>query len=131
MIRTIAAKSIGLYFNTARHISMPYTVDRLFRLFCTPLSGSYSKSDLKFIHSAHQHRLETDEDEIVYPHWAGSGKRVLFIHGWESNSVRWQPYIEQLQQKNLDIYSIDGPALGMSGGKTAPHLACQEEKLSL
>jgi len=118
MIKTLAAKGIGLYFNIARHISLDYTVDRLFTLFCTPLTGSYSKADLQFIHTAKQHQLSTDEDEIVYHHWSGTGKRVLFIHGWESNSMRWQPYIEQLQKKDLDIYSIDGPALGMSGGKT-------------
>lgn len=118
MIKTIAAKSIGIYFNIARYFSEDYTIDQLFRLFCTPLSGSYSSSDLKFIHTAQQHRLSTEEDEIVYHHWEGTGKRVLFIHGWESNSIRWQPYIEQLQEKDLDIYSIDGPALGMSGGKT-------------
>ena len=118
MIRTIAAKGIGLYFNIARHLAPDYTVNRLFKLFCTPFSGSYSKADLEFIHTAKQHSLDTEEDHIVYHHWAGSGKRVLFIHGWESNSIRWQPYIEQLRQKELDIYSIDGPALGMSGGKT-------------
>lgn len=118
MIKTIAAKSIGLYFNTTRYVAKDYTTERLFKLFCTPFSGRYSKEDLQFIHTADQHTLSTDEDDIVYHHWKGTSRRVLFIHGWESNTIRWQPYIELLQQQNLDIYSIDGPGLGMSSGKS-------------
>jgi len=118
MIKTMAAKSIGLFFNTTRFISPQWTADKLFDLFCTPLTGGYKKSDAEFIQSAQQYQLTTSQDRITYHHWAGSGKKVLFIHGWESNTARWRPYIQILQKQDLDIYSIDAPAQGMSAGTT-------------
>ena len=118
MIRTVAAKSIGLFFNASRNVSAEWTADRLFKLFCTPFSGRYNASDLSFIKTATQQEVLTSQDQIVYHHWAGSGKKVLFVHGWESNSARWKPYINLLQKSDLDIYAIDGPAQGMSAGKS-------------
>ncbi len=118
MIKTIAAKSIGLFFNTTRWISPQWTAGKLFDLFCTPFTGGYKKVDLPFIQSATQHKLSTSQDQITYHHWAGSGKKVLFIHGWESNTARWKPYIDILNTKDLDIYSIDAPGQGMSAGST-------------
>lgn len=118
MIKTIAAKSIGLFFNTTRYVAPVWTAHKLFDLFCTPLSGGYKKVDRPFIQSAMQYQLATSQDQITYHHWVGSGKKVLFIHGWESNTARWRPYVETLQDKGLDIYSIDAPAQGMSAGST-------------
>lgn len=118
MIKTIAAKTIGLFFNTTSFISPKWTADKLFDLFCTPLTGSYNTADRAFILTAQQYQLSTTQDQITYHHWSGSGKKVLFIHGWESNSARWRPYIKILQQNGLDIYAIDAPGQGMSAGST-------------
>jgi len=118
MIKTIVAKTIGLFFNISKYLSPTWTAKKLFNLFCTPLSGRYKKSERTFILTAQQYQVTTSQDQITYHNWSGTGQKILFIHGWESNSARWQPYIKILQERDLDIYAIDAPAQGMSAGST-------------
>ncbi|MEM6879420.1 MAG: alpha/beta hydrolase, partial [Bacteroidota bacterium] len=48
--------------------------------------------------------------------WSGSGPGILLLHGWESSTARWAPYFNTLRQHQFDIYAIDAPAQGGSGG---------------
>jgi len=44
----------------------------------------------------------------------GSGKPFLVLHGWRSNSDRWQSFSESLSQKNIKIIVPDMPGFGKS-----------------
>ena len=44
----------------------------------------------------------------------GSGKPILFLHGWGSNSDRWVKIAELLAEKNLMIIIPDLPGFGKS-----------------
>lgn len=44
----------------------------------------------------------------------GSGKPVLILHGWGSNSERWQKVSELLAEKNFQIVVPDLPGFGKS-----------------
>jgi predicted alpha/beta hydrolase family esterase len=50
--------------------------------------------------------------------WPGGNKTLLLIHGWESNSARWKPLINELHNLNLNIYAIDAPGHGLNKEKT-------------
>ena len=39
------------------------------------------------------------------------------IHGWESNSNRWEGMIQYLKKKKYNIVCLDAPGQGMSSGK--------------
>jgi len=57
--------------------------------------------------------------------WKGSGKTILLVHGWESNTMRWEKILPFLQSTGYTILAIDAPAHGLSDGKefTVPKYA--------
>ena len=42
---------------------------------------------------------------------------MLLLHGWESSTARWHKLFPQLRENGYDIYALDAPAHGRSGGK--------------
>jgi pimeloyl-ACP methyl ester carboxylesterase len=63
-----------------------------------------------------QNRFHCNGHEIQRYHWKGSGKKVLLLHGWESNTHRWRNLIISLKTQDFDIHAIDAPAHGYSSG---------------
>lgn len=118
MIKTLLAKSIGAYFNSVSFFSRYTAIRQAFNLFSTPRKGRYTPEDRSFIDTAKTQYVDTKGVSFAYHHWEGTGPSVLFCHGWESNTARWQSYIEQLQHSNINVYSIDAPAHGMTSGTT-------------
>ncbi|MBT8221474.1 MAG: alpha/beta hydrolase [Bacteroidia bacterium] len=118
MARTMMARGIGIIFNTSAIFSKPQTAKWAFQLFCTPLKGRHSKEDQEFLKSADKLILQNDGEQFASYHWSGKGPTVLFVHGWESNSVRWKSYIDNLRKKDLNIIAIDAPAHGASASST-------------
>ena len=47
--------------------------------------------------------------------WKGDGPTILLVHGWESNTARWQSLIKLLLKIDLNVVAIDAPAHGNSG----------------
>ena len=50
----------------------------------------------------------------------GEGKPFLILHGWGSNSERWQPVAELIAEKGLKVIVPDMPGFGKSDALTAP-----------
>lgn len=109
-------KSIGNTLNAASYLSKDYATKKAFNLFATPRKGRLSEKDKKYLNSAKQTTLQHDNLDIATYNWQGQGKTILLLHGWESNSARWQYLIPKLQELNFNIVTIDGPAHGASGG---------------
>jgi len=77
-------------------------------------TGSAQK---EFLDTARQQRIAYDDGLFMLYHWKGDGPTLLLLHGWESNSFRWQYVLPELQKRNYNIIAIDAPAHGMTDGK--------------
>ena len=88
-----------------------------FDLFCTPRKGKIQAHEEDFLASADSIKIDTNGHKIQMYHWEGSGKTILLLHGWESNSFRWKNLVSHLQKANFNIIAVDGPAQGQSSGK--------------
>ena len=50
-------------------------------------------------------------------YWEGNENVILLIHGWESNTSRWEKLLPYLKKTGSTIVAIDAPAHGLSAGK--------------
>ena len=84
-------------------------------LFCMPRKGRYLNGQHHFLKNTQQKDFFLESDNIRTYHWPGKGKKVLLLHGWESNTLRWKGMIDALREKQFDVYAMDAPAHGASG----------------
>lgn len=116
-LRRFLPKLIGLKLNSLFFIDSQSALEQAFVLFCTPRRGRPKDHQLPFLNSAKTEKIKIDRINVQLYHWPGTGKKVLLLHGWESNTYRWKDLIEKLQAENYDIIALDAPAHGNSGGK--------------
>lgn len=111
-------KLIGAKLNALYRIKPKKAVQQSFQLFCTPRKGKILPGQVPFLDKAKAGKITCSGKTLQTYHWPNSGKRIILVHGWESNTSRWQVLIEKLQQEKFDIYAFDAPAHGYSDGKT-------------
>ena len=107
----------GNFINGLGFFSKDKAASFALRLFTTPLKGFIKKDQLEFLDSAFQEEFEYNSIPITTYRWPGNSKTILLVHGWESNSARWEKLIYQLKAKNYNIIALDAPAHGNSGSK--------------
>ncbi len=112
------AERMGRWLNRLSKIS-PKTAGRLaFRLFCTPMSGRLREKDREFLATAHTKMLETGGQTIATYEWGNpENPLVIFVHGWESNAVRWRYFIHEGIKNGWRVVAFDAPAQGASSGR--------------
>lgn len=98
------------------HLNLASKLSYIF--FSTPLKGKLKVNDLpKILKEAILEHHSIKYLNYVSYTWTGGDKKILLIHGWESNSSRWELLINKLKVQNYTIYAIDAPAHGLSKGK--------------
>ncbi|MBW2962166.1 alpha/beta hydrolase [Mesonia aestuariivivens] len=107
---------IGARLNTLHLVKPQKAVKKAFYLFCTPRRGRVKPEQEEFLNKAKTNTVLVNEIKLQTYHWKGSGKTILLVHGWESNTYRWKALIEKLKEENYNIYAFDAPAHGYSGG---------------
>jgi pimeloyl-ACP methyl ester carboxylesterase len=87
--------------------------------FGKPREGRLLPKEKAFLKSAEKvHQIDFEQEKVVLYEWnAEQEDTVLLLHGWESNSARWQPLIEQLLTQGKRVLAVDAPAHGASTGK--------------
>lgn len=110
-------KIIGNTFNVLSYISPRYASAKALNLFATPRKGHTKPEQLTFLNSAEKQTLTYDTTQIVTYNWKGDGPTILLVHGWESNTHRWEALIKPLKDLNYNIVSLDAPAHGATNGK--------------
>ena len=113
----ILVSSIGLYINLVSFFSKEAAANIAIRIFKKPRNGKLKPEQEKYLKTHFDHNFISNGYNIACYRWPGKGPKILLLHGWESSSVRWKPYIEDLRSRGFDIYAIDAPAHGLSGGK--------------
>lgn len=117
MTKKFIAKSIGKYLNLLSLIAPSYTAKKTLEIFAKVRKGKIDKDKtFPILEEGKQNRFHCNGHEIQRYHWKGSGKKVLLLHGWESNTHRWRNLIRSLKTKDFDIHAIDAPAHGYSSG---------------
>ena len=114
----IFTKSYGLYLNILVLFSPKKAQTLAFKLFSNPRAGrldinnipDYLKNNLFETLYYKNHAFQTYK-------WHGNDEIVLLVHGWESNSSRWEKLHKHLSKTKKTIIAIDAPAHGLSAGK--------------
>lgn len=86
-------------------------------LFQTPRGQKLSPNQKIYLASNQKETIIHNGETIPYYNWKGNGKNVLMLHGWESSSYRWKPYLKDLNKLDINVYAVDAPAHGRSNGK--------------
>jgi len=116
-LQRLIPKLIGAKINSISIASPAMAAQQAFNIFCTPRKGKPYGEQISYLEKPKFEKLISGSCELQSYHWKGTGKKILLIHGWESNTYRWFRLIEDLQKENYDIYAIDAPAHGYSTGK--------------
>ena len=110
---------VGRTLNGLNRVAPAYTGDTLLRLFGRPRAGRLTPADARFLATAE--RAETVAVaawRVRTYHWNADGPDpILLLHGWESNTARWEPLIRRLLPTGRHIVAFDGPAHGASSGR--------------
>ena len=113
----IVVKAIGFFVNVTSYFSKRTAGKIAIYLFTTPRRGRINEKQSDFLGTSFREEIDFENTNIMTYRWLGQGKTVLLVHGWESNSARWEPLIKELQKYNYSIIALDAPAHGRSGSK--------------
>jgi pimeloyl-ACP methyl ester carboxylesterase len=109
-------KMLGIYLNLLAFIAPAAAARQGFNLFCRPFRGSVNKKQLRFLYSSERFTIRHEGQTIQGYRWGKGGKKILFLHGWQSHTYRWKTYVEALSKDDYTIYAIDAPGHGLSSG---------------
>lgn len=107
---------VGLKLKIQYLFSKEKAISEAFHLFCTPRKGKTKPYEAEFLNTSVQKEINLASHKIRMYEWEGSGKTILLLHGWDSNSFRWKPLIEKLRENKYHIIAFDAPAHGQSNG---------------
>lgn len=84
------------------------------KLFCSPQKGHIKEHELGYLAQFEKKMVNSPEGRVATFRKNGTGKKVLFCHGWESNSYRWRKVTAYLDKyaPDLDIMMMDAPGHG-------------------
>jgi len=116
-IRFIIVKSVGQYINLLLFVNPKKALQLSYTLFSNPRIGRLSKENLPTIlQDTHKETFQHNEHHFQTYTWKGNDTKILLVHGWESNSARWEKTLAHLQKSGSTIIAIDAPAHGQSSG---------------
>lgn len=116
-IRFIVVKTVGQYINILSFIQPKKALHLSYGFFTQPKIGRISKENLPTIlHDTHKEIYQHEDHHFQTYTWKGNDNKILLVHGWESNSARWEKLLPYLQQSGSSIIAIDAPAHGQSSG---------------
>ncbi len=86
------------------------------RLFFTPLHYPVPEKELKGEKFAGKFFVEVAGKKVQCYSW-GSGKPVVFIHGWAGRALQFRRFVKPMIKAGYKMVAFDGPAHGNSEGK--------------
>ena len=118
VLKNILSKSIGAYINLLRCLDPIKATQLAYQFFSEPRDGKLFEQNLPSLLLAAEREMMVLENQRfpVYT-WQGNEKTILLVHGWESNSFRWEPLFPYLQKTGCTILALDAPAHGLADGK--------------
>jgi len=116
-ISFIIKKIIGFYINLLSYIYPVKATKLAYKFFSEPRVGRLFKDKLPTILKEAEAGIITHKNAIYQTYtWPGNDKKVLLVHGWESNTARWELLLPYLRKSGSTVIAIDAPAHGLSSG---------------
>lgn len=112
---TVLPKMIGAGVNTLSIANKRKAASIALDLFRTPRKGEVKSYQKKFLAKFDSVELSANGRSVMTYDNKKQGERVLFCHGWESNSFRWRKLYKVLKKTNVNVIMVDAPAHGRSG----------------
>ncbi|WP_353161774.1 alpha/beta hydrolase [Myroides odoratus] len=113
-------KVVGALVNVISLCSMQTALHWVHKLFATPRKGKLNPKHLPPFLKQAKGSFFCYKNEKVYTYqWNEETTEkpiILLIHGWESNSARWEALCTYLGNR-FRFVAVDAPSLGMSYGK--------------
>lgn len=113
-MENILLKSVGAFINLTAILFPKWNYHNSFKILSKVQRGKISEKGLQFLNTAEQTFFELNGQSSVLYKWGNGPKKILFLHGWMSNSQRWLPYHEKLNLTNYTMYALDAPGHGLS-----------------
>lgn len=99
-------------------LSKEKAAEEAFTVFSSP-AKKQKKENPPIYAKAEKLSFDMDGMRIKGFRWnSGAKKKMLIIHGFNSNSRNFSSYIEALVNSGIELFAFDAPAHGKSGGKT-------------
>ncbi len=117
ILKKLIPKLVGMGLNVLSIFQPRKAAKIAMDIFMTPRKGKIQNWHKKFLNNFSQKPLDMEGIKVATYHGGGSGKTILFCHGWESNAFRWRKIIRHLKDKNYHFVMMDAPAHGESGSK--------------
>lgn len=115
-MRTLMVKTMGFYLDTLSLVAPASAARKGFSLFCRPFRIPANQKQQTFFNSSEKFQMTHEGFSIQGYRWGRGEKKILLLHGWQSHTYRWKPYIEALSKDEYTIYSLDAPGHGLSSG---------------
>ena len=114
----LLTKSVGLYINVLSFVAPSKAFKLAYVFFSNPRVGKLQLESLpEILQKSNRETHTLNEHHIQTYHWQGNENVVLLMHGWESNSSRWEKLLPLLLKTGNTIIAVDSPAHGLSSGK--------------
>lgn len=121
LIQRIVLKYYIFKFKAIELISPSAAAKAAFELFCTPYTKRKINTEPTVFSKAEKISFEFEHHKINGFRWQpkiSNQHKVLICHGFDSNSYKFERYIDPLLQKGFEVLAFDAPAHGTSTGKT-------------
>lgn len=117
LIEKIVPKVVGSYINLLSLWAPQKAFQLAYQLFSHPRKGKLKFDQVPTIlQTAKRETLHSNEHAFETYLWSGNATTVLLVHGWESNTTRWEKLLAHLQRSGFTVLAIDAPAHGLSSG---------------
>lgn len=115
-MKSLAVRILGTYLDAISYLAPSEAARQGFLLFCRPMRLPLTDKQLAFFNGSEKFRFDHEGFDVQGYRWGTGRKKILFLHGWQSHTYRWKPYIEALSKEEYTIYSLDAPGHGLSSG---------------
>lgn len=110
-------KCFGLFINVTAVLFPKWNYNNSSKILSKVKRAGISEAGEQFLSKSTQHFFEIDGQSSVLYKWGNGPKKILFLHGWMSNSQRWLPYYKKLDLTKYTMYALDAPGHGKSTSK--------------
>ena len=112
----VLTKTVGFLLNILSIFNPKKAAKIAYGLHSKPRIGQLKANNLpSILQTAQQATFYHQNHKYQTYTWAGNHQTILLVHGWESNSSRWEKLLPYLQKTGKTIIAIDAPAHGLSG----------------
>ena len=118
-------KKVVLWAKFLQFLSNELATKFTVKLLSTPLKIKAPEREIMFRKSSKMERLIIDDinTEIQVYSYGYSKTKVLLVHGWSGRGSQMYQLADKLLENKMMVVSFDGPAHGLSKGKTTNMMA--------